>query len=66
MRTPFVKSGDSKFCGIAKEVSDAVLARLGLEAVNGIRRLNLKRPLRAYHSQVPEGTCQFEAGISNP
>jgi len=36
------------------------------EPPNGIRRLNLKRPLRAYHSQVPEGTFQFEAGISNP
>jgi len=35
------------------------------EPPNRIRRLNLERPLRAY-DQVPEGTCQFEAGISNP
>ena len=35
------------------------------EPPNGIRRLNLKRPLRAC-DPVPEGTCQFEAGISNP
>jgi len=32
---------------------------------NGIRRLNLKRPLRAY-DQVPEGTCQFEQGFPIP
>ena len=35
------------------------------EPPNGIRRLNLKRPLRAC-DPVPEGTFQLKPGISNP